>query len=56
MNFCVGREREGPDRSGDSLIAACSFSQGEWRGSTDICCLMTVTGPEGMAFSYTGKE
>ena len=33
------------------LMVAYSSSQGEWRGSADLCSLVTVTGPEGTAWS-----
>jgi len=31
------------------LMAAYSSSQGEWSGSADLCSLVTMTGPEGIA-------
>jgi len=30
-------------------MAAWSSSRGEWRGSTELCSLVTVTGPKGTA-------
>lgn len=39
---CTGSPRELP---------ACSSSWREWRGSTDLCSLLTVARPEGMTWS-----
>lgn len=33
------------------LMAAYSSSQGEWSSSTELCSWVTVTGPEGVAWS-----
>ena len=41
-----------PRRLRGGLMSAYSSSQGESGSSTEICSLVTVTGPEGMAWSY----
>ena len=35
-------------------MAAYSSSQGEWKGSTELCSLVTATGPKGTAWSCKG--
>jgi len=32
-------------------MASYGSSQGEWRGSAELCSLLTATGPEGTAWS-----
>ncbi len=43
-------------RPREDLKVTYSFSQREWRGSSELCSLVTVIGPKGMAWSCIRRE